>query len=34
MGFDDPDDNTRFPGLTPAGAAMLERLREHPCAPI
>ena len=34
MGFDDPEDNTRFPGLTPAGAAMLERLREHPCAPI
>ena len=34
MGFDEPDDTARFPGLTPAGAAMLERLREHPCAPI
>jgi phenylacetate-CoA ligase len=34
MGIDEPDDTARFPGLTPAGAAMLERLREHPCAPI
>ncbi len=34
MGFDEPEDTARFPGLTPAGAAMLERLREHPCAPI
>ena len=34
MGFDDADDSTRYPGLTPAGAAMLERMREHPCAPI
>lgn len=32
MSFD--EDLTRYPGLTPAGAAMLERMREHPCAPI
>lgn len=31
---DEPDDSSRYPGLSDAGAAMLKRLREHPHAPI
>lgn len=29
-----PDDASRYPGLSDAGAAMLKRMREHPQAPI
>jgi phenylacetate-CoA ligase len=29
-----PEDADRYPGLTPAGAQLLQRMREHPRAPI
>ena len=31
---DDPSDNDRYPTLSEAGRRMLQRLREHPAAPI
>ena len=31
---DDLTDRERYPTLTPTGQQMLDRLREHPCAPI
>lgn len=31
---DEPTDRERYPTLTAAGQRMLDRLREHPCAPI
>lgn len=29
-----PNDTERYPDLSPAGAELIKRMREHPCAPI